>query len=179
MGQMVITVIGDDRAGLVDAVSGAVARCGGNWERSHMAELAGKFAGIVLVRIPEDGFEGLTAELDAIESQGLLHISVERAGADDPGATAASSTASSGRLEMNVTAQDHTGIVHEISHALASLQVSIDELETEVAPAPMGGTVFRASAVLATPAQVSTDEVRDALEALSHDLMVDLDLVDS
>ena len=49
MATLVLTLIGDDRAGLVNAVAEVVARHGGNWERSQMAELAGKFAGIVLV----------------------------------------------------------------------------------------------------------------------------------
>src|SRR5690606_26345178 len=53
MSTLVLTVIGDDRAGLVNAVAEVVARHGGNWERSQMAELAGKFAGIVLVTVPD------------------------------------------------------------------------------------------------------------------------------
>ncbi len=52
MTPLVLTLIGDDRAGLVSAVAGAVSEHGGNWDRSQMAELAGKFAGIVLVTIP-------------------------------------------------------------------------------------------------------------------------------
>ena len=38
---IVLTVIGDDRAGLVHALSDVVSRHSGNWERSQMAELAG------------------------------------------------------------------------------------------------------------------------------------------
>ena len=49
MATLVLTVIGDDRAGLVNALADVVTAHGGNWERSQLAELAGKFAGIVLV----------------------------------------------------------------------------------------------------------------------------------
>ena len=45
MATLVLTVIGDDRAGLVNALAEAVTAHGGNWERSQLAELAGKFAG--------------------------------------------------------------------------------------------------------------------------------------
>ena len=57
MATLVLTLIGDDRAGLVNAVAEVVARHGGNWERSQMAELAGKFAGIVLVTVPDDSVD--------------------------------------------------------------------------------------------------------------------------
>ena len=47
MSRLVLTVIGDDRAGLVNALADVVSDHGGNWEHSQMAQLAGKFAGIV------------------------------------------------------------------------------------------------------------------------------------
>ena len=63
MATLVLTVIGDDRSGLVSALSGVIADHGGSWERSQMARLAGKFAGIVLVAVPDDRAEALIAEL--------------------------------------------------------------------------------------------------------------------
>ena len=45
-------MIGDDRAGLVNALADVVSAHEGNWERSQLAELAGKFAGIVEVSVP-------------------------------------------------------------------------------------------------------------------------------
>ena len=41
MRNLVLSVIGDDRPGLVSALSEAIARSGGNWERSQLAQLAG------------------------------------------------------------------------------------------------------------------------------------------
>ena len=49
---LVLTVIGDEQSGLVDALSGVIADHGGSWDESHMTQLAGKFAGIVLVTVP-------------------------------------------------------------------------------------------------------------------------------
>jgi len=43
---VVLTLIGDDRPGLVESVSEVLAAHGANWEQSRMASLAGKFAGI-------------------------------------------------------------------------------------------------------------------------------------
>ena len=170
MASVVITLIGDDRAGLVDAVAGVVASHGGNWDRSHLAELAGKFAGIVLVQLPDDAVDAMLTELRALESRGLLAITAEPAGVDRNDAQAT-------HVALELTGQDHPGIVHEISHVLAGLGVSIDELETAVAPAPQGGNLFIANAVLELPADIELDGLRTALEAVAHDLMVDLELL--
>ena len=53
MATLVLTVVGDDRPGLVDALSGVIAAHDGNWEQSRMAHLAQKFAGILLVQVPD------------------------------------------------------------------------------------------------------------------------------
>ena len=170
MTSVVITLIGDDRAGLVDAVAGVVARHGGNWNRSHLAELAGKFAGIVLVDISDAAVEALLSALDDLEADGLLAITAERAKAvDDVEGTT--------MVTLDLTGQDHPGIVHEISHVLAQQNVSIDELETAITPAPQGGQLFIAHAVLELPVGTDLHTLRDALEAVAQDLMVDIDLV--
>jgi glycine cleavage system regulatory protein len=168
MQQIAITVIGDDRAGLVEALARAVAAADGNWERSRMAELAGQFAGIVLVSVADDAVDRLQAELDAVEASGLLHISA-RPASTPPGDDGLV------RWRLRLVGQDHTGIVHRVSQALAGRDVSIDELETEVVPAPMGGMLFRAEARLEAPADLPVETIRDVLEALTPDLMVDLD----
>ena len=45
MASLILTVIGDDRPGLVSALSTPINEHGASWERSQMARLAGKFAG--------------------------------------------------------------------------------------------------------------------------------------
>ena len=64
---LVLTVIGDDRVGLVEALADTVSTHGGNWEHSQMAELAGKFAGIVVVTVPDDRATDLTGALRALD----------------------------------------------------------------------------------------------------------------
>ena len=61
MPRLVLTVIGDDRSGLVEALANVVTNHGGNWEHSQMAELAGKFAGIVVVAVQPDRADELTS----------------------------------------------------------------------------------------------------------------------
>ena len=50
---LVMTVLGADRTGLVEAVAKVVAEHGGNWLESRMCRLGGEFAGIVRVTVPK------------------------------------------------------------------------------------------------------------------------------
>ena len=79
MATLVLTVIGDDQSGLVNALSVVVADHGGNWDRSQMARLGGKFAGIVMITVPDRSASALLADLEPLEHDGLLDITVETA----------------------------------------------------------------------------------------------------
>ena len=60
---LILTVIGPDRTGLVEAVARHVTAHGGNWLESRMARLAGKFAGILRVQVPDEQVDELTSAL--------------------------------------------------------------------------------------------------------------------
>jgi glycine cleavage system regulatory protein len=170
MATLVLTAIGDDHAGLVRALSGVIAEHGGNWEKSHMAHLAGKFAGIVLVNVPEDSTEALIRDLKPLEARGLLDIT---ATVSQPRPEMVELS----RLHLELVGLDQPGIVRDISDALASRNVSIEELETETSSAPMdGGTLFRAKAVLVLPEGVTAETLADVLGELAGELMVDIEL---
>ena len=169
MTTLIITILGDDRAGLVEALSGVIARRNGSWVRSNLAELAGKFAGVIEVRVPAAEADVVIEELRETGAEGLLHITVERA-------LATSEDADVVIVDLSLVGQDHPGIVHEVSHALAKHKVSIDELHTETVPAPQGGHLFHARARLEVPVAVPLDELEKVLESIAQDLMVDLDV---
>ena len=48
---LVLTIIGDDRPGIVEQLAEEVLDAGANWEESRMARLAGKFAGLLRVSV--------------------------------------------------------------------------------------------------------------------------------
>ncbi|MFP5487976.1 MAG: glycine cleavage system protein R [Acidimicrobiia bacterium] len=168
MATYVLTAIGDDRAGLVSALADVVAEHGGNWERSQLAELAGKFAGIVMVTVPDARADELVAALDSLE--GVLEVQAHRGGTERP---------ESQRVALELMGTDRPGIVREISAVLARHGVSIDQLVTATREAPMaGGMLFEADAVLDVPAGTTAATLRAALESVAGELMVDIDLED-
>jgi glycine cleavage system regulatory protein len=168
MATFVLTVLGDDRPGLVSALSAPISAHGASWERSRLSRLEGKFAGIVLVSVPNDRYDALVAELAALEAEGL-QVVAERT--DERLATGTQ------ELVLELLGADRPGIVAEVSGTLAGHGVSIEELSTDVRDAPMaGGTLFEARAVLSAPAGATTGELRTALEALADELMVEIAL---
>ena len=170
MATFILTVVGDDRPGLVSAVSAPISAHGASWEHSQMSRLAGKFAGIVLVTVADKRFDALAADLEALSAEGL-QVTLERT--DEPVAR------ESQRLHLELLGDDHPGIVAEISAALATQRVSIEELSTNVREAPMaGGMLFEAKALLDAPSTTSTDSLRSMLEGLAHELMVEIRLSD-
>jgi len=170
MATLVLTVIGDDRAGLVDALAGPIADHGGNWDRSHMARLAGKFAGIVVVTLPDGNVEPLGASLEGVQAQGLLDVRIAIAAADGPVDTAS-------LLLLHLIGQDRPGIIREVASALAQRDVSIEELQTSTISAPMSAEqLFEATASLRLPVDVDLDALKLALEDIANELMVDVDV---
>ncbi len=166
---LVMTVIGPDRPGLVEAVAGLVAEHGGNWLESRMSRLGGQFAGILRVELPSEKEATLIAGVRALASRGLTVVAHPDQSA--PGSVPA-------RLQiLEVVGQDRPGIVREISHALANFGINVEELHTEVASAAMSGeTLFKATARLKIPESCNVAEVRRMLEKIEGDLIVEISL---
>jgi glycine cleavage system regulatory protein len=163
---LVLTVLADDKPGIVEQLSDRILAAGANWEESRMARLGGKFAGLLRVSVEAEHAGALTASLRALEAGGLA-VAV---------APSAESRAAAFRtLRLQLIGNDRPGIIRDISRVLAQHQVNIDELETGVTSAPMSGEpIFRADALLRIPPAVRLDALVEVLEALAGELMVDL-----
>ncbi|MFM2078519.1 MAG: hypothetical protein RJA49_2409 [Actinomycetota bacterium] len=171
MENLVLTVLGDDRPGLVDTLSGVISAHGGSWEHSQMARLGGKFAGIVQVTVPVARVDELLDAFHGLGMDGVLHVTADRSGADP--------APDGHHFELSMVGTDQPGLVHAVSAALAAVGASIEELTTATVEAPMsGGPLFTAHAVVVLPASVDIAAVQAQLEDLAGHLMVDIDLTE-
>ena len=162
--QLVITIITDDRPGVVEKVAGIINSHQGNWLESALSRLGGKFTGILLADVPSEHHQSLKDDLQALSGGGI------RATIDNAGSHASQGD----EVTFEVIGNDRRGIVGEISHVLAKHGISVDELYTSTESAPMSGELlFRASASVIIPPAMQKDELRDILEQLSDDLMVE------
>ena len=169
MSDLVLTLIGPDRPGIVEAIAEPIARHGGNWLESRMAHLAGKFAGILRIDVPAGRQASLVSALGELEASGLkLTIEVGPEAVAEP---------ASRTFLLELVGLDRPGIVREISHALAERGVNIEELTTDRTTAPMSGELlFRSRARVSVPAGTDPERLRERLEQLAGDLMVQITL---
>jgi glycine cleavage system regulatory protein len=166
---LVLTVSGPDQPGLVETLSQAVADHQGSWLESRMARLSGHFAGVLRVSVPEEQVGALTQALESLEPEGL-RVSVARSELEPP-------TTDVRKLRLEILGSDRPGIVRDISQALADRSINVDELRTEIMSAPMSGELlFLANAEILIPMDLDLELLRKDLEALAHELMVDVDL---
>jgi len=167
---LALTVIANDRPGLVERLAATVADHGANWEASHMARLAGQFAGILLVTVEDKTSDALVAALRALDAHGLI-VSVH--------STQPPTAPQGGRVMLEVVGADRPGIVREVARVIAERGINVEELETEVTSAPMSGEpLFRARALLRMPPGARPVDLRQRLEALANELMVEIEVGD-
>ncbi len=160
---LIMTVLGADRQGLVNQLAQTVADHGGNWLESRMARLAGQFAGVVRIQCPEDKVDALVAALN----EAGLNIQVARESAGEP--------ATLRMVQIQVMGNDRPGIVRELTTAITQAGGNVEEFSTGLESAPMSGhPMFRAEGSVSIGMDDSLDALQQAIEQLGEDLTVDL-----
>lgn len=166
----VLTAIGVDRPGLVSALAAVVDEHHGSWVDSQMSLLAGMFAGIVEVELPPQSVPGLLESLPRLEGEVGLTVTAtpsqeQHLGEDAP------------VLHLHLLGQDRRGMVREVSSALASTGATVDGLRSWTREAPEGGgLLFEAEVEARLTARAEIAAVREALERIAAELMVDIEV---
>ncbi len=165
---ILVSVIGPDRPGLIEQLSSAITAASGNWEGSRMIRLAGQFSGMVQVVLAEESLPALHEALAALENAGLrtsVHRACEESDAGETGEA----------LALEIVGQDRQGIVSAISGELARLGVNVVELATDCSQAPWSGErLFKTNAKVLPPPDLNGDTLRERIEAIAPDLMVEV-----
>ncbi|GAA0664480.1 MULTISPECIES: glycine cleavage system protein R [Rheinheimera] len=165
MKQLILTVIGQDKAGLVEQLATVIASHQGNWMASNLSHLGGYFAGILQLEVPEEHLFGLTTELERMSD---LDIKIQQ-GLD-------SEIHPDKQLQFVITGNDRPGIVRELSSVIKHKGANITHFESSKQSAPNWGVpLFHAIATVQLPAGLNKDEVVKALEAIASDVVVDVE----
>ncbi|MBI5822958.1 MAG: transcriptional regulator [Chloroflexi bacterium] len=163
---IVLTLTGRDKIGLVDHVTSLMVKRGGNVESSRMARLGGEFAMLMLVTVSDNEFANLDQDLQQLRGEGYQVTLLQT---ED----VAKKYAGWLPYEIEVTGADHEGIIHDISHHLATQGINIESMDTNSAPAPMSGTpLFTMKGVVLVPPALNFHEWSDALEEIGDTLNV-------
>ena len=152
---LVLTIIGEDRPGIVESLAEIISDHSGNWLESSMSQLAGKFAGILRVSVKEDKCEALINSLENLSKN--LKLVIEKVSSENYEEVRQI-------VEVRLIGNDRPGIIREISKTVTDLAVNFEKLTSECAPAPMSGdALFKASASLKIPKGVSVDLLKRAI----------------
>ncbi len=164
MQSLVISIMGKDKPGLVDALAKCVYKHQGNWQGSSFAHMAGMFTGFVEVHVADEQKQSLIDALDALSDLSVQSVAVTNG---EPTNTT--------KLTVDVMGNDKTGIVQELTSVLNQFNLNILTFSSHCESAPnWGNLIFKAKAEIAVPENFDDDALQDALEALANDLVVDI-----
>jgi glycine cleavage system regulatory protein/folate-dependent phosphoribosylglycinamide formyltransferase PurN len=167
---VVVTVMGPDRPGIVARLADVAHRHGANWAASRLSRLAGEFAGTVHLEVPPDRAEALSAALRELQTAGL-QITIAHSAASSPAAGWRGVT-------LDLVGADRAGIVSQLTRCLAERGVSIEQLHTEKLGAADGSLRFKVSAQLLVPQAVANATLSADLQGLASEMMLDIALGD-
>ena len=168
---LVFTLTGTDRVGLVEEVTGVLLGVGGNVETSRMARLGGEFAMLVLVSLPAEQVTAAQSALAHLTDAGY------RVSFSETNPEAATEIAGWRPYRVSVHGADHEGIVHEVAAGLSKRGITIESMETGVSSAPVSGvTLFDMSAVVLVPPAVVEGDWIDALVEAGQQANVDVEI---
>lgn len=168
MEHLVLTVIAADQPGLVEKLASCIAEQGGNWLESRMARMAGQFAGILSVAVPATQQAALVEALQALAGAGI-RVQLASSGVAPEQAVR--------HISLDLLGNDRPGIVRDITRLLSRHAINVEDLQTEVLPAPMSSDLlFHAVARLAVPQGLTLEQLQAQLETLADELMVELNL---
>lgn len=164
---VVLSVIGTDRAGVVNDLSKVILECGGNIEESRMTALGTEFAMLLLVSGNWATVGKLEKALNKLAKDKPLTVSLrktnERVNDED-------------RMPygVDIVSLDQPGIVFNLSSFFARHNIEISDLSTRrYAAAHTGSQMFSVQMTVDVPASLSISQLRDEFIELCDQLNLD------
>ncbi len=168
---LVISAVGKDQPGIVNALSLLIFEAQCNIVDSRMAVLGGEFAIILMVSGETEATSQLEAQLaDRAEVLGLT-ITTKATSIT----TARKENQALVPYTIEAVALDHPGIVYQLASFLSDRQINIENLATEsYAAAHTGSPMFAVSMTVGIPADQKINTLRDQFTDFCNDLNIDI-----
>lgn len=169
--RVLVSFFCDDRPGVVETLSGAVDAAGGNWLDSQLSRLGGRFAGVLLVALPDTEKAALQRALETLAEDGITATLSDGDGDESRQLP---------RRQITLVGPDRHGIVLELTRALRGAGFNVLRMTTSVETAPMSGEpLFRAEATVELLEGCRLDELEWQLDALAERMTLDIDISDA
>lgn len=167
---LIITVVCEDRPGIVETLAKLITDNHGNWLESSFSQLAGKFAGVLCVQVEETKQNDLIAGLNALSSKGMsIQVDVCQHSAIPPGKKE--------QFSFSALGPDRKGIIKEFSQAFATKGINIESMDTRLSSMPYSGDpLFEASGQLSIPDGLDITNLEEDLKTIADELGLDFTL---
>lgn len=159
----VLTLVGADQPAIVSTVTGALFKAGCNLGQASMMRLGANFA--IMLRVSHQPGDDLRAILDGTCESLNLHLHID----DD---VEAALNQQDPDVQITVYGADRSGIVADVTAALAEAGLNIIDLESD-----MAGNAEQPIYImnLEGVASQGVDALRQAIESLQLDIEVNID----
>jgi glycine cleavage system regulatory protein len=165
----ILSVLSDDRPGVIRHIAELVAKQQGNWLESRLTQLAGKFAGVIRISLAEGKIDDLQASLQGLAERGIKVVidELQTVAPAERGRTAT----------FSAVGPDRPGIVLEITQALTQYNINIADLNTNCSSMPYSGEpLFEAEGLLHVPASTDLEQLAGQLDTIADALGIDISL---
>ncbi|MFQ6007257.1 MAG: glycine cleavage system protein R [Woeseia sp.] len=161
---IVLSVIGSDRAGIVQEITKVILDCGGNIEESRMAALGAEFAMLLLVSGNWHTLSKLESGLDKLTKEGSLTINLRKTGQP-------TSRQDCMPYAVDVVCLDHPGVLFGLADFFANRDIEIADLATRrYAAAHTGAPMFAVQMTINVPGSLNLSRLRDEfMEFCDHE----------
>jgi glycine cleavage system transcriptional repressor len=171
---IVFTLTGKDKIGMVEEVTQLLLKHGGNVGTSRMARLGGEFAILMQVTMPSDKLASLEKDVEKLTARGYKVTMTQTKQTDveeRPGWSP---------YRIEVIGADQEGIVHEIARYLSGQGINIETMDTGTTLAPISGTVlFALTALVAVPPGLAGKNWQAELQTVADQLNVEINVSDA
>ena len=164
---LVISAVGSNRDGLVDALAKAIKDAGCNILDSRMAVLGGEFSMMLLLVGAWDAIVKVEGTLPRLEAKHGIKFVSKRTEARKPGPSLMP-------YAVDVVSSDHSGIVYDIAKFFSDREIGIEDMYTSSYPAVHSGTrMFSLHMTLSVPTNNSIATLRGEFMDLCDNLNLD------
>lgn len=159
----ITTIFGEDKPYIIQSLAETTRRMGGEWLKSKVMHLDGRFTTLMKVSIDKENEQKLKDKLEDLYSELAFHHSPISNFKNDELET----------VNLVVDCKDRSGLTHDIAAALSDLSLKAETMEVHRFPVtPVGGTVYSASLSIQVPNTIIRAELVKALEAISENSRV-------
>ncbi|HFB66560.1 MAG TPA: hypothetical protein ENJ60_13575 [Aeromonadales bacterium] len=160
-----ITLMGENQSLILETLSDIIAQYQGNWLDSRLAQMDGKFVGIVSASIPKSHSGKLQDELESFADSRDIVMLVTINGHTKKDNIPL--------FKIKITAHDRKGIVLSISKILRQQALNVREFNTHCDSAPFAGQQLFTAELVLEISEKEKDILLQSIEALGDDFMVD------